>query len=282
MTARWRVPWVIASALALSGCAIVPKWARLWEPSPRLEVKPVRLHADAPARMSRPDRAYMSAKAAIERRDYPAALDLLQLAREEAPDDPRVLNALGVVYDKMGRFDLSARYYQRALASEPNSPIVEANLAYSGRLQKASEASARALASAPLAPTPKTPQVIGATVASVPPATPFRIATSSVAPKVSSNLLGRPLLLVNAAGRPGAQESVRRYLADAGWSVRSQQQILPTQARTEIRFPAANRHIAEALARTLPYQVMLSPCVSACSDLQLVIGADAGKAKGRS
>ena len=30
-------------------------------------------------------------------------------------DDIRVLNAFGVVYDKLGRFDLSARYYDEAM-----------------------------------------------------------------------------------------------------------------------------------------------------------------------
>lgn len=282
MKSRWRVASVVVATLMLSGCAVVPKWARLWEPRPRLDVKPIKLQADAGAAVRPQDRAYTAAKTAIERRDYASALDMLQLAREEAPDDPRVLNALGVVYDKLGRFDLSARYYQRALTQEPNSPIVETNVAYSDRLQRATQASARALASAPLAPTPKAPQMAERPINKVPAVAPFRLASSKVAPKVSANLIGKPLLLVNAAGRPGAQEPVRRYLADAGWSVRTQLQIRPSQARTEIRFPAVHRNVAEALARTLPFNVVLAECANTCSDLELVVGADAPQAKARS
>ncbi len=88
------------------------------------------------------DGAYAAAATAIERRDYAEALDQLQAARERKPDDVRVLNAFGVVYDKLGRFDLSARYYGQAKALDPSSAIVEHNLAYSselqGRLQPAS------------------------------------------------------------------------------------------------------------------------------------------------
>ena len=52
----------------------------------------------------RQDSYYASATAAIGRRDYAEALELLQAARERAsPDDVRVLNAFGVIYDKLGR-----------------------------------------------------------------------------------------------------------------------------------------------------------------------------------
>ena len=81
------------------------------------------------------DGAYAAAATAIERRDYAEALDQLQAARERKPDDVRVLNAFGVVYDKLGRFDLSARYYGQAKALDPSSAIVEHNLAYSSELQ---------------------------------------------------------------------------------------------------------------------------------------------------
>lgn len=80
------------------------------------------------------DGFYADAVAAIEARDYGQALDLLQLARRERRD-VRVLNAFGVVYDKLGRFDLSARYYREALMLEPASPLVRANMAYSQQLQ---------------------------------------------------------------------------------------------------------------------------------------------------
>ena len=79
---------------------------------------------------------YQGAVRAIIGGDYASALDYLQAARQVQANDVRVLNAFGVVYDKLGRFDLSARYYAQALAVSPTSPIVAKNLAYSGVLQK--------------------------------------------------------------------------------------------------------------------------------------------------
>ncbi len=58
-----------------------------------------------------------------------------QMAKADAPQDPRVLNALGVTYDKLGRFDLSDRYYRTALLSDPGSGIVRSNMQYSAMLQ---------------------------------------------------------------------------------------------------------------------------------------------------
>jgi hypothetical protein len=87
----------------------------------------------APA--SKIDLYYGGSVRAIEARDYAQALDYLQAARAIAPDDVRVINAFGVVYDKLGRFDLSRRYYAQAKALDPTSRVVENNLAYSERLQ---------------------------------------------------------------------------------------------------------------------------------------------------
>ena len=81
------------------------------------------------------DVAYQGAVRAINGRDYGRALDYLQTARSIQRNDVRVLNAFGVVYDKLGRFDLSARYYGEALAIEPHSAIVLRNVTYSSLLQ---------------------------------------------------------------------------------------------------------------------------------------------------
>jgi tetratricopeptide (TPR) repeat protein len=85
--------------------------------------------------MSKIDLYYSGAVRAIEARDYAQALDYLQTARVIAPEDVRVINAFGVVYDKLGRFDLSRRYYAQAKALDPTSKVVDNNLAYSERLQ---------------------------------------------------------------------------------------------------------------------------------------------------
>jgi len=81
------------------------------------------------------DGLYSDAIRAIDHREYATALDDLQAANTRAPDDVRILNAFGVVYDKLGRFDLSTRYYTNAQALDPKSPIIANNLNYSRYLQ---------------------------------------------------------------------------------------------------------------------------------------------------
>lgn len=115
------------TALLAVGCATAPQQAQ-W-----VEARPLQIGGDRQA--SAADGYYSGAVAAIGRRDYAAALELLQMARARAPRDVRVFNAFGVVYDKLGRFDLSARYYSQAAALEPSSPIIAANVAYSAVLE---------------------------------------------------------------------------------------------------------------------------------------------------
>jgi hypothetical protein len=78
---------------------------------------------------------YETAVDAIYAQHYALALEYLQAARAVKPDDVRVLTAFGVVYDKMGRFDLSARYYAQAAALDPQSTIVAHDVKYSRTLQ---------------------------------------------------------------------------------------------------------------------------------------------------
>ena len=64
---------------------------------------------------------YEKAVTAINNRHYALALEYLQAARNQKPDDVRVLTAFGVIYDKLARFDLSARYYSQAAALDPST-----------------------------------------------------------------------------------------------------------------------------------------------------------------
>jgi tetratricopeptide (TPR) repeat protein len=120
---------VLAACMAgvtAAGCLALPYGGR--------PVKLTAVHTpSAPA--SKLDLYYARAVRAIDARDYAQALDDLQTARALAPEDVRVINAFGVVYDKLGRFDLSGRYYAQAKALDPTSKIVDNNLAYSERLQ---------------------------------------------------------------------------------------------------------------------------------------------------
>ena len=107
-----RVALLATTSMLLSGCAVVPKyfaWLKPGRETPAVEVQPVRASTET-ASVDPAERLYRSAVSAIEDRDYGLALERLQLARERSPQDVRVLNALGVIYDKLGRFDLSARF----------------------------------------------------------------------------------------------------------------------------------------------------------------------------
>jgi hypothetical protein len=84
---------------------------------------------------SRGDSLYSSAVTAINGRDYGRALEYLQEAKSLDSTNVKILNALGVVYDKLGRFDLSTRYYTQARQIDPGSTIISRNIAYSNVLQ---------------------------------------------------------------------------------------------------------------------------------------------------
>jgi hypothetical protein len=63
------------------------------------------------------------------------AIETLRIAARQEPDSKRALNALGVAYDRLGRFDLSHIYYEQALAIAPADADILHNLSVSLRLQ---------------------------------------------------------------------------------------------------------------------------------------------------
>jgi len=138
-----RRPALLLGAVAIvsvGGCAHVPKFLSWLRPKPnyaKITAVPLEMAKEDP--MAGEDRLYAESVRAIEDRDYGEALDILQLAKDAKPDDARVLTALGVVYDKLGRFDLSSRYYDLAEKADPGSKIVAENRRYSLFLQQHSE-----------------------------------------------------------------------------------------------------------------------------------------------
>lgn len=222
---------------------------------------------------------YGAAVKAIEARDYGRALDMLQSANTQAPRNIAVLNAFGVVYDKLGRFDLSARYYAQARDLDPNSGIVGRNMAYSDRLQGKSNLTsadnwlAAALNLPELAITPsaaKAQPPYELALATAP--TPFqviRVADSGVAPTE------RGLRIVDASGTEGRAEQVRLALIRRGWSANPVHATRSGgQPATTIVYPGQSLVIAQALQRTLPFQAKLTACEAGCETVTLVIGAD--------
>jgi tetratricopeptide (TPR) repeat protein len=228
------------------------------------------------------DGLYAAATSAINRRDYGAALDMLQAARARKADDIRVLNAFGVVYDKLGRFDLSARYYAQAKAIDQNSPVVSNNLAYSQLMQHQLSAHADG------------PEADGPEQAAALQSTPPTIQLASRQPGVLyldanlpkalvltlPTLTGHPLVIVNASGRADGAETVRTSLAKLGWSTsKSASTVALSEARTTIRYSQNDSVAARALARTLPPNTEMKLCERSCVGVRLIVGVDAAKWK---
>jgi hypothetical protein len=185
-----------AMALLAAGCAHTPA-------SPLAAAAPPNPEG---ARAAVGDLSYRAAVRAIDRRDYGQALDLLQRARTRAPGDARVLNAFGVVYDKLGRFDLSARYYALAEAADPASPIVANNIAYSQALQFAA---ASPVPAAPIAPAGRPPIALASgrawpspAKAQAPAAMPARQPVVPAASAAARPPAAAPLIPVERTGGP--------------------------------------------------------------------------------
>lgn len=133
---------ICSVALTTTNCAAVQRHFAWLHITPKVAPRVATQSADV-VKTALDDGLYGDAVKAIDRRDYGNALELLQAARDRSPGDVRVLNAFGVVYDKLGRFDLSGRFYAQASTLDPGSMIVANNEAYSRVLQ------ARAAASTP-------------------------------------------------------------------------------------------------------------------------------------
>ena len=271
-----------ALAIGVSGCAWLPKRAK-W-----VEIRPVQT---APAGRSS-DGFYASAKTSIAQGQYAMAIEQLRAARERDPADDRVLTALGVVYDKLGRFDLSSRYYAEAKALAPNSPVLAQNMAYSKVLQglEAPVALAR-LEAPPALPAPAaTPAAMPAPSSRIEgprlvavggnllqlelPAGKTAAPVTLAALTKPSGLVGSPLLVINATGRANGGEAVRTQLAQRGWTIRAETKPAPLAARTTIHYEPQQAEVAKALARTLPGGAALAPCSTGCTGFRLVVGAD--------
>jgi tetratricopeptide (TPR) repeat protein len=270
---------VLALAGGLASCASLPE--RLaWLPrhllphhAPALKVIPVETQLASAAPTD--EGFYQDAKEAIEARDYVSALDLLEAAKDRKHDDVRVLNAFGVVYDSLGKFDVAVRYYAEAKKLDPTSPIIAQNEAYSAMLQKTQAGEApKGLALA----VPKYSPHDGPHLAVVSPKVIMiqgGVATGGLA-LAQPVLTGHPLVLVDATGHPGIAEPLRLALADHGWTApKAAERSAAPQARSEIRFAPEARLAAAALARTLPGEVELAACNNGCQGVQLILGVDA-------
>lgn len=262
-----RFPVGVALAVSLTGCAGLPRIAH-WAP-----IKPVNTAAVQPT--AREDGYYAGASAAISRRDYAEALDLLQAARARKPDDARVLNAFGVVYDKLGRFDLSARYYEQARQLDPASAVVAANVTYSAVLRARSELPL----AEEVAPIAQERPVLAVAPSPYPSVIRLGFAPQAIAlAPAAAGRVGFAVEIADASGAPAQLDSLRRGLIRLGWS--TPRIVLPRTTPapyTTITYPARSVAVARGLANTLPARVRMVECADTCDRIRLVIGVDAAK-----
>ena len=271
---------VLLLGVSLGACAWIPKIAHLTHLSallprhhPMVKIIPVAPPLTAPGALP-DDGLYADAAHLIEVRQYAAALDLLQQSRDKAPNDVRVMNAFGVVYDKLGRFDLSERYYAQAEAIDPNSPIVRENIAYSALLKNAAHGrSEPQLASAAPTVAPAYSPTSGAGIVQV---APHVLRIQALAPPTetaAATVREHPLLLVDASGVHDGAEPVRIKLVSLGWTA-PPPSAAPREAQSRIVYAPQAKAAAQALSRTLAQNVRMDACSDGCEGVRLILGAD--------
>jgi hypothetical protein len=230
--------------------------------------------------------AYADARRQLDEGNVALAIDGFRQVLRTNPRSVDALNALGVAYDRLGRFDLSRRYYDAALQIEPANAKVRHNLALSIRTQirmNQQEGVEQAAASGPevVAPvlarveqpipvvdsvvrmervsaqeivlTTRSPAKIGSvTVALDPP----KLAAASIPlhPFVLEAGPAPRLHVLNAVGRRGQAGRMRHYLAGVGWRSVSVGDSRRRLAHSVMLFPAGAREKAEALAASLPFK----------------------------
>ena len=138
------------------------------------------------------------ARGQLARGNVALALEAFRLAERESPNSAAPLSGIATCYDQMGRYDLSRRSYEAALALEPGNLEVLGAFASSLQLQgRADEAmnvrreiAARSAATAVpeqqlaevSAPVSAPPEQAVPTIASAPPMAPVQVASAPVAP----------------------------------------------------------------------------------------------------
>ncbi|MET0547354.1 MAG: LytR C-terminal domain-containing protein [Caulobacterales bacterium] len=234
--------------------------------------------------------SYRAAVAAIDGRDYARALELLQMARAQDSKDDRIYNAFGVVYDKLGRFDLSRRYYAQAQQLAPESATVANNIAYSKVLEALNGKTPVVIAERAHGVSAEHTAILQADLTEIARnmQSPLRkIELRAAQPEASleqkaslTTTAGAPaqtssLSVINATGTPQQAEHVRQALVDLKWSApRNLVRSATLQEKTIVEYPQTRSRAAKALVRTLPNGVAMQLCETECQGLALIVGQD--------
>ncbi len=249
----------------------------------------------------------------LDQGQYGLAIDEFRKALRVDPENVASVEGLARSYDRLGREDLSDRYYQQALALAPRNARLYADYAASlrrhGRGQDAVnlEADLRAIdapaiasqapaaarvapqvlartapaASVPVAPQPERPYLRRESLTEVALITPSPARLSaSPRPIVADEIvvpqarLQLPTRVVNAVGRRGIATRYIGVLARKGWSgVESGDAVFKLE-RSQVMCPPDRCAEAAKLAATLPFKVRATPSVKV-SRILVLLGKDA-------
>lgn len=121
----WRNRATILAFLLASGCAAGSDGARL----------ELRAAGGSASTAYGSGGAYAAGKRHLADGKIGLAIDAFRQALRADPTSVRALNGLAVAYDRIGRFDVSRRYYEQALSFEPGSAELLNNLGYSLLMQ---------------------------------------------------------------------------------------------------------------------------------------------------
>lgn len=75
----------------------------------------------------------------IERKMYGEAIPYLEFALTHNPEEPKILNALGLAYFKMGRLDMAKGYYTASIELDPTNVGARGLLETMAKLQRRAE-----------------------------------------------------------------------------------------------------------------------------------------------
>jgi hypothetical protein len=169
------------------------------------------------------------------------ALEGFRKAAREDPASVDALTGIAYCYDQMGRFDLSRRNYEMALALAPRDPALLA--AFAGSLDQQGLATEAASVRREIAglPQPAQPATELADVASEPPVT---TKTAPPVAPVAAAPVGQSVTIALAAPRPVAAKPIAPTLPKA-------QVQLPAQPKTPAQVQAVVQVKAQAQAHPL-------------------------------
>lgn len=236
--------------------------------------------------------AYTEAKKQLEAGHPALALEGFRQALRSNGSTTDALNGLAVAYDQLGRFDLSRRFYELALATDPTNEKVLHNIAVSLQMSGADQQQQAVVESVP-ASAPESPEVhaervspgeivvpleapkpvalaqmnapSGEQVAKInvePYAEAARVVPGEImvpleAPKpaalAQASAKSERLLVLNAVGRRGQAGRMRQYLAGVGWVDARVGNARIKLQRSVVVYPRGSRAAAERLAASLPF-----------------------------